>query len=108
MPADYGIYPHLDQVEYLDGDTDEVEAFSLWGNDYFDDRYLHNGKPTQYKGYCTDVWFRQGLRFVQENADKPFFLYFCTSDPHRGGGDAEELPYKPNRFGNPAPGNNVR
>ncbi|MFO7908053.1 MAG: sulfatase-like hydrolase/transferase [Pirellulaceae bacterium] len=29
---------------------------------------------------------------------------FCTSDPHRGGGEAEELPYKPNRFGNPAPG----
>ena len=33
-------------------------------------------------------------------ADGPFFLYFCTSDPHRGGGLAEELPHKPDRFGN--------
>jgi N-sulfoglucosamine sulfohydrolase len=43
--------------------------------------------------------------FIEEKSDKPFFLYFCTADPHRGGGDADELPYKPNRFGNPAPGN---
>ncbi len=33
-------------------------------------------------------------------ADGPFFLYFCTSDPHRGGGKAEELSTRPDRFGN--------
>ena len=38
--------------------------------------------------------------FIREQSDKPFFLYFCTSDPHRGGGDARELPHQPNRFGN--------
>jgi N-sulfoglucosamine sulfohydrolase len=27
-------------------------------------------------------------------------LYFCTADPHRGGGKAEELPEQPDRFGN--------
>jgi N-sulfoglucosamine sulfohydrolase len=32
--------------------------------------------------------------------DQPFFLYFCTADPHRGGGKAGELPEKPDRFGN--------
>src|SRR5262249_2276430 len=32
--------------------------------------------------------------------DRPFFLYFCTADPHRGGGPATELPDKPDRFGN--------
>jgi N-sulfoglucosamine sulfohydrolase len=31
---------------------------------------------------------------------KPFFLYFCTSDPHRGGGKAADLPHQPDRFGN--------
>ena len=39
-------------------------------------------------------------KFIKADDDKPFFLYFATSDPHRGGGTAEELPYKPNRFGN--------
>jgi N-sulfoglucosamine sulfohydrolase len=36
--------------------------------------------------------------------DKPFFLYFCTSDPHRGGGTANEIGTKPDRFGNKAKG----
>lgn len=38
--------------------------------------------------------------FLRENRDRPFFLYFCTSDPHRGGGVVEDDPYKPDRFGN--------
>jgi len=42
--------------------------------------------------------------FLAEDSEKPFFLYICTSDPHRGGGSANELPYKPDRFGNPKPG----
>ena len=31
--------------------------------------------------------------------DKPFFLYFCTADPHRGGG-GEKDPLKADQFGN--------
>ncbi|HUT95922.1 MAG TPA: sulfatase [Thermoguttaceae bacterium] len=38
--------------------------------------------------------------FVAAGDDRPFFLYFCTSDPHRGGGRVEDSPYKPDRFGN--------
>jgi len=38
--------------------------------------------------------------FINGETDKPFFLYYCTSDPHRGGGVANELPGKPDRFGN--------
>ncbi|MFN3165449.1 MAG: sulfatase [Phycisphaeraceae bacterium] len=42
--------------------------------------------------------------FIEEQSDQPFFLYFCTSDPHRGGGFADELPFAPDRFGNPRSG----
>lgn len=38
--------------------------------------------------------------FLEEIGDEPFFLYFCTSDPHRGGGAADDLPGRPDRFGN--------
>lgn len=38
--------------------------------------------------------------FIEADDERPFFLYFCTSDPHRGGGIVENSPYKPNRFGN--------
>jgi N-sulfoglucosamine sulfohydrolase len=38
--------------------------------------------------------------FIRQDSDQPFFLYFCTSDPHRGGGYATNLPFGPNYFGN--------
>lgn len=38
--------------------------------------------------------------FVSAKSPDPFFLYFCTTDPHRGGGQAKELPQQPDRFGN--------
>lgn len=38
--------------------------------------------------------------FIEDKSDKPFFLYFCTSDPHRGGGTYPGDPNKPNAFGN--------
>ena len=40
------------------------------------------------------------LNFIRKNKTNPFFLYFCTSDPHRGGGVVEDNDYKPDRFGN--------
>ncbi|MFP4340221.1 MAG: arylsulfatase [Cyclobacteriaceae bacterium] len=53
-----------------------------WNNDYFDDTYFHNGEPKKYKGYCTDVWFREVARFIEENQDQPFFCYLSTNAPH--------------------------
>ena len=42
--------------------------------------------------------------FIVEDDSRPFFLYFGTSDPHRGGGVDEDSPLerKPNLFGNPS------
>lgn len=39
---------------------------------------------------------------TDESSDKPFFLYFATSDPHRGGGKdkTSERELKPDLFGN--------
>ncbi|MCC6418711.1 MAG: arylsulfatase [Gemmataceae bacterium] len=56
----------------------------LWENDYFDGRYRHNGILKQYKGYCTDVWFDLGMKWIKERKakDEPFFLYLPTNAPH--------------------------
>lgn len=45
---------------------------------------------------------------LEASKEKPFFLYYCTSDPHRGGGHATELPLHPDRFGNLAPEKSYR
>ena len=56
-----------------------------WGNDYFDDTYWHNGNPKPYRGYCTDVFFDNALRFIEEQARSdsgPFFIDLSTNAPH--------------------------
>ena len=48
-----------------------------------------------------DVRMAEACReFIRD--DGPFFLYWCSMNPHRGGGEVEHHPCKPNRFGNPA------
>ena len=53
-----------------------------WGNDYFDDTYFVNGEPERFEGYCTDVFFREGLKFIEQSKDRPFFCYIPTNAPH--------------------------
>jgi len=47
-----------------------------------------------------DVRMAEGCRgFIAQ--DEPFFLYWCSFNPHRDGRVLENHPCKPNRFGNP-------
>ena len=68
------------------------------GNDYFDDTYYRNGKPEKFKGYCTDIWFDELLRFTkaarsldsmrqpglssQPHKPRPFFAYLALNAMH--------------------------
>ncbi len=53
-----------------------------WGNDYFDDVYSSNGESQEFSGYCTDVFFREAMTFIEENKEQPFFCYIPTNAPH--------------------------
>ena len=59
-----------------------TQISDYWGNDYFDDTYLVNDTWKKFEGYCTDVWFREAMRFIKENKDGPFFVYIPTNAPH--------------------------
>ena len=43
---------------------------------------------------------RECEKLINNKSSKPFFLYFATSDPHRGGGIDKNSKYKPDLFGN--------
>ena len=73
------------------------------GIDYFThERY---GVPSMYddneptikdKGvYCTDLFEREALKFLNENIDKPFFLYLPFNAPHYGSNQHKEDPRYP-------------
>lgn len=53
-----------------------------WGNDYYDDTFKVNGQWKQSKGYCTDAWFDEAIRYIKQPRDKPFFLSIHTNAPH--------------------------
>lgn len=69
-------------VQHSSGGVGELSDY--WGNSYFDDTYLVNNVPTQFEGYCTDVWFAEAQKFMeqQKEAKKPFFVYLATNAPH--------------------------
>ena len=64
---------------------------------HFDEYLRGNGRnAVTMAETCKPVFERRAA------SGKPFFLYFCTSDPHRGGGRDKSFPgeHKPDLFGN--------
>lgn len=61
------------------------QAPDYWGNDYFDDTYIINGKHQRFEGFCTDVWFNEGMKFIKDSKDKnkPFLAYISLNAPHK-------------------------
>jgi arylsulfatase A-like enzyme len=53
-----------------------------WNNNYFDGTYFRNGKPEKAKGYCTDVWFNEATKYIEDNKDESFFCYLSLNAPH--------------------------
>lgn len=67
-------------IHHLAGGVGELSDY--WGNTYFDDTYYVNNKPKKFEGYCTDVWFREAMKFIDSTGDRPFFAYIPTNAPH--------------------------
>ena len=61
-----------------------TSAADYYGNDYFDDHYRHKDEIKQYRGYCTDVWFEEAMRWMQgcHSRNEPFFTFIATNAPH--------------------------
>lgn len=61
-----------------------TSAPDFFGNDYFDDHYRHRDEIEEYRGYCTDVWFREAQSWIEgcRRRDEPFFAYIATNAPH--------------------------
>lgn len=55
-----------------------------FGNDNFDDSYLHNGKFQKYTGFSTDIFFDLAMGFITDAhmEGKPFFCYLPTPAAH--------------------------
>ena len=56
----------------------------FWDNDYFDDTFIHNGKREKFKGYCTDVFFEEAMRWInfENQGNRPFFAFIPLNAAH--------------------------
>jgi arylsulfatase A-like enzyme len=59
------------------------QAPDYWGNDYFDDTYVVDGELQRFEGFCTDIWFEEGMKFIKANKNKPFLAYIALNAPHK-------------------------
>jgi len=58
------------------------------------------------QGYPQGTFGRDDVRMSEACrefvcGEEPFFLYWCSMNPHRGGGTLDSHPCRPDRFGNP-------
>jgi arylsulfatase A-like enzyme len=52
-----------------------------WG-DYFNPMLEHNGAIVQGNGFIIDDLVNHGIQFMEENRERPFFLYLPLNTPH--------------------------
>lgn len=78
-PQDRGFH---ESISYPSSHISSAPGF--WNNHYFDDTYWHNGRREQYRGYTTDVFFNEAMKWMgqQAAAGKPFFCYLPTAAAH--------------------------
>jgi arylsulfatase A-like enzyme len=69
------------------------EGFSFWitkpdghTKEFYDQEIIEDGQVRKDAGYTTDLWTRNGIRFIEQNKDKPFFLFLAYNGPYNLGG----------------------
>jgi arylsulfatase A-like enzyme len=60
---------------------DPPEALTGVKPSYWNPVLSRNGKWEKSEGYCTDIFFREAMRFMS-SSQRPFFCYVATNAPH--------------------------
>jgi arylsulfatase A-like enzyme len=65
------------------------EGFTYWvtmphghTRTFYDADVIEDGKVRKEPGYLTDFWTDRGVTFIDENKDKPFFLFLAYNGPY--------------------------
>lgn len=65
------------------------EGFSFWvtkpdgsTKEFYDQDIIEDGKVRKEAGYTTDFWTRKGIEFMEQNKEKPFFLFLAYNGPY--------------------------
>ena len=76
-PQDRGFHETIHHPAW--GITSAADYFE---NDYFDPRFRRGEIIEPFEGYCTDIWFDEAIKWIDQDSDTPFFAYLATNAPH--------------------------
>ena len=74
---------------HLGANMTPSEGFTTWTTkpdgstqEFYDQKVIENGQLRVEPGYTTDFWTRKGIEFIQQNKERPFFLYLAYNGPY--------------------------
>jgi arylsulfatase A-like enzyme len=74
---------------HLGANLTPSEGFTFWStkpdghtNEFYDQPVIENGAVRTEVGYTTDLWTRRGVEFIEQNKDRPFFLFLAYNGPY--------------------------
>ena len=75
------------------------EGFSYWvtmphggTRTFYDAEVIENGKIRIEPKYLTDLWTEHGTKFIEQNRERPFFLFLSYNGPYGLGGSLNKPP----------------
>lgn len=81
-PTDQGFDEALVHLAGGMGQVGDITTWFRGDSSYFDPVLWHNGKQKSYKGYCSDIFADEALKFIEKNHGSPFFCYLSFNAPH--------------------------
>lgn len=77
---------------HLGANLTPSEGFDFWitkpdgsTREFYDQDIIENGAVRREAGYTTDLWTRKGIRFIEQNRERPFFLFLAYNGPYNLG-----------------------
>lgn len=74
---------------HLGANLQPSEGFSFWitkpdgsTREFYDQEVIEHGEVRHEAGYTTDLWTRKGIEFIEQNKERPFFLYLAYNGPY--------------------------
>ena len=65
------------------------EGFTFWvtkpdgsTREFYDQEVIEDGRIREEAGYTTDLWTRKGIQFMEQNKERPFFLFLAYNGPY--------------------------
>jgi arylsulfatase A-like enzyme len=65
-----------------EGFTDWITMPAGHTTEFYDVPVIENGQIRQESKYLTDLWTERGVKFIEQNRDRPFFLFLAYNGPY--------------------------